>query len=65
MTCASCAAKIEKRLNALEGVTATVNYATDKATVTYDAGDGRARGPRRRPSRDLGYGARAAPTTRR
>jgi Cu+-exporting ATPase len=35
MTCASCAAKIEKKLNGLEGVTATVNYATDKATVTY------------------------------
>ena len=36
MTCASCAAKIEKRLNALDGVHATVNYATDKAAVTYD-----------------------------
>ena len=36
MTCASCAAKIEKRLNAIDGVTATVNYATDKAAVTYD-----------------------------
>ena len=36
MTCASCAAKIEKRLNAIEGVAATVNYATDKATVSYD-----------------------------
>jgi Cu+-exporting ATPase len=36
MTCASCAAKIEKKLNALEGVSATVNYATDKATVTYE-----------------------------
>ena len=35
MTCASCAAKIEKKLNALDGVSATVNYATDKATVTY------------------------------
>jgi len=38
MTCASCAAKIEKKLNALDGVTATVNYATDKATVTYAPG---------------------------
>jgi len=36
MTCASCAAKIEKRLNSLDGVEATVNYATDKATVRYD-----------------------------
>jgi P-type Cu+ transporter len=33
MTCASCAARIEKRLNRLEGVNATVNYATEKATV--------------------------------
>jgi Cu+-exporting ATPase len=38
MTCASCAAKIEKKLNGLEGVSATVNYATDKAAVTYDPG---------------------------
>ena len=36
MTCASCAAKIEKRLNAIDGVAATVNYATDKAAVTFD-----------------------------
>ncbi|MDH6125698.1 heavy metal translocating P-type ATPase [Kitasatospora sp. GP82] len=35
MTCASCAARIEKRLNKMEGVTATVNYATEKAKVTY------------------------------
>jgi Cu+-exporting ATPase len=34
MTCASCAARIEKRLNRLEGVTATVNYATEKAKVS-------------------------------
>ena len=33
MTCASCAARIEKRLNKLDGVSATVNYATEKATV--------------------------------
>jgi Cu+-exporting ATPase len=38
MTCASCAARIEKKLNRLDGVTATVNYATEKAKVTY-AGD--------------------------
>src|SRR5690606_20316083 len=38
MTCASCAAKIEKKLNGIDGVSATVNYATDKATVTYDPG---------------------------
>ena len=35
MTCASCAARIEKKLNRLEGVNATVNYATEKATVQY------------------------------
>ncbi|WP_250280488.1 MULTISPECIES: heavy metal translocating P-type ATPase [unclassified Frankia] len=35
MTCASCAARIEKRLNRLEGVTATVNYATERAHVVY------------------------------
>lgn len=35
MTCASCANRIERKLNKLEGVTATVNYATEKAKVTY------------------------------
>ncbi|CCG02830.1 heavy metal translocating P-type ATPase [Blastococcus saxobsidens] len=38
MTCASCAARIEKRLNKLDGVTATVNYATEKARVSYAPG---------------------------
>ncbi|MFE2182865.1 heavy metal translocating P-type ATPase [Streptomyces sp. NPDC059455] len=38
MTCASCAARVEKKLNRLDGVTATVNYATEKAKVTYDEG---------------------------
>ena len=38
MTCASCANRIERRLNKLDGVTATVNYATEKATVDFDAG---------------------------
>lgn len=33
MTCASCAARIERKLNKLDGVTATVNYATEKAHV--------------------------------
>ncbi len=37
MTCASCAARIEKKLNRLDGVEATVNYATDSATVRFDA----------------------------
>ena len=35
MTCASCAARVEKKLNRMDGVTATVNYATEKARVTY------------------------------
>ncbi|UNX55481.1 heavy metal translocating P-type ATPase [Georgenia sp. TF02-10] len=34
MTCASCANRIEKKLNKLDGVTASVNYATEKASVT-------------------------------
>ncbi|GAB1816669.1 heavy metal translocating P-type ATPase [Mycobacterium sp. MUNTM1] len=38
MTCASCAARIEKKLNKLDGVAATVNYATEKAAVTATAG---------------------------
>ncbi len=35
MTCASCANRIEKKLNKVDGVTATVNYATEKAAVTF------------------------------
>ncbi|MDJ0342308.1 heavy metal translocating P-type ATPase [Streptomyces sp. H10-C2] len=38
MTCASCAARIEKKLNRMDGVTATVNYATEKAKVSFDGG---------------------------
>ena len=38
MTCAACANRIEKKLNRLEGVTATVNYATEKANVSFAAG---------------------------
>ena len=37
MTCASCAARIEKKLNKLDGVEATVNFATEQANVRYDA----------------------------
>lgn len=35
MTCASCAARIEKKLNRMDGVVASVNYATEKASVTF------------------------------
>ncbi|MFJ4693770.1 heavy metal translocating P-type ATPase [Streptomyces sp. NPDC088766] len=38
MTCASCAARIEKKLNRMDGVTATVNYATEKAKISYPDG---------------------------
>lgn len=37
MTCASCAARIEKKLNRLDGVTATVNFATETARVSFPA----------------------------
>ena len=36
MTCASCASRIERKLNRLEGVQATVNYATEEAAVSFD-----------------------------
>ena len=36
MTCASCAARIERKLNKLEGVEATVNFATEEAAVSFD-----------------------------
>ena len=36
MSCAACASKIERTLNSLEGVEATVNYATEQATVRFD-----------------------------
>jgi Cu+-exporting ATPase len=38
MTCASCAARVEKKLNRMDGVSATVNYATEKARVSYPHG---------------------------
>jgi P-type Cu+ transporter len=40
MTCASCAARVEKKLNRMDGVTATVNYATEKARITHPATTG-------------------------
>ncbi|MBP2475927.1 Cu+-exporting ATPase [Crossiella equi] len=37
MTCAACAGRVERKLNKMDGVTATVNFATEKATVSYPA----------------------------
>ena len=60
MTCASCANRIERKLNELDGVTASVNYATEKATVDFDAAAvdpdaaGRRRRGRRLPGRAAG-----------
>jgi Cu+-exporting ATPase len=45
MTCASCAARVEKKLNRLDGVDANVNYATELASVAFD--------PRRHRLEDL------------
>ncbi len=45
MSCASCAARVEKKLNRLDGVDATVNYATELASVDFD--------PRRQRLEDL------------
>ena len=36
MTCAACAVRVEKKLNRLDGVSAAVNYATERAAVTFD-----------------------------
>ncbi|MFE3636761.1 heavy metal translocating P-type ATPase [Streptomyces sp. NPDC059168] len=38
MTCASCAARVEKKLNRMDGVSATVNFATEKAKVSHSGG---------------------------
>jgi len=48
MTCASCAARIEKKLNKIDGVTASVNYAMESATP------GSHPGGRPTPQRSLG-----------
>ncbi|ANY05816.1 heavy metal translocating P-type ATPase [Pseudonocardia sp. HH130630-07] len=42
MTCASCANRIERKLNRIDGVTAVVNYATERASVSAPAGTGTA-----------------------
>jgi Cu+-exporting ATPase len=39
MTCASCATRIERKLNRMDGVQASVNYATEKARVMTDSAD--------------------------
>ena len=56
MTCAACAARIEKKLNKIDGVSATVNYATSKATVS---GEGTSTEVEAliKTIEDLGYGA--------
>ncbi|MEU2713479.1 heavy metal translocating P-type ATPase [Streptomyces sp. NPDC007205] len=38
MTCASCAARVERKLNRMEGVSATVNFATEKAKIAFGEG---------------------------
>jgi copper chaperone CopZ len=60
MTCASCATRVEKTLNGLDGVTATVNYATERATVDFDPA---AVAPERLVAavESVGYGAVLAP----
>ena len=42
MTCASCASRVERSLNELDGVSATVNFATERATVELDRGSAEA-----------------------
>src|ERR687898_918031 len=56
MSCAACATRIEKSLNELEGVEATVNFATEKAAVRYDDGRVRIR-DLVRAVESVGYGA--------
>ena len=57
MTCASCANRIERKLNKLDGVTATVNYATETASVQFDAGGRRRAAGRHDRGRRLRRGA--------
>jgi Cu+-exporting ATPase len=56
MTCAACAARIEKKLNKIDGVIATVNYATSKATVS-GVGTATEVDTFIKTIEDLGYGA--------
>lgn len=54
MHCASCAVNIEKKLNSIEGVEASVNYASSKASISAE--DGSKKEAVRKAIRDLGYG---------
>ncbi|MFI1190233.1 cation transporter, partial [Streptomyces californicus] len=63
MTCASCAARVEKKLNRMDGVTATVNYATEKARVTF--GEGLELGDLVATVEKTGYTARPVPRPER
>ena len=56
MTCAACAARIEKKLNKIDGVSATVNYATSKATILHENGSTEV-DSLIKTIEDLGYGA--------
>ena len=62
MTCASCANRIERKLNTLDGVEATVNYATEQASVQLRC---RARRARRSRRRGRGRRLRGSPAARR
>ena len=62
MTCAACAARVKKKLNGLQGVSAAVNYATATARVTAPAGlPARRTGHGGRAGRVRGQGARGRP----
>ena len=65
MTCASCANRIEKKLNRLDGVAASVNYATEKAVVSAPRGIRPARADRRGREDRLHRGAPPAAGIRR
>jgi len=60
MSCATCAARVERRLNELNGVSATVNFATEKASVDFD-GDEVTAPDLVAAVESIGYGASVAP----
>ncbi len=60
MTCASCAARVEKKLNGLHGVSATVNFATETAAVEFDPAE-IAPGELVAAVESVGYGASMPP----